>query len=349
MRHRKNILVLSIILGLGNSFCQAQTGGTKTYEFLNLPTSARAAALGYNVLSISDNDISLVNTNPSLLNPEMHNNLVLSFVDYFADINYGYATYARSFSKTGNFAATLQFIDYGTFTSADPTGSIQGSFGANELALNLSWGRSLDSNFSIGASLKGIYSSFESYTSTGIAVDVAGSFILPEQFLSISLIARNIGLQLSTYSSTGSEDLPLEIDLAVSKRLEHVPLRFSIIATNLQKWDLTYTDPFLIETDPLTGEEKQKNGLSGFPDKLMRHFIFGAELQPVKALSLRLGYNYQRRQQLKLESKMGMVGFSWGIGLKISKFQLNFAHSIDHLAGAPNYISLSTNFGDFLK
>jgi hypothetical protein len=67
---------------------------------LNLPTSARAAALGYNVLSISDNDISLVNTNPSLLNSEMHNILVLSFVDYFADINYGYATYAHSFSKT---------------------------------------------------------------------------------------------------------------------------------------------------------------------------------------------------------------------------------------------------------
>lgn len=338
-----------MILGLGNSFCQAQTGGTKTYEFLNLPTSARAAALGYNVLSISDNDISLVNTNPSLLNSEMHNNLVLSFVDYFADINYGYATYAHSFSKTGNFAATLQFIDYGTFTSADPAGTIQGSFGANELALNLSWGRSLDSNFSIGASLKGIYSSFETYTSTGIAVDVAGSYILPEKFLSISLIARNIGLQLSTYSSNGREDLPLEIDLAVSKRLEYVPLRFSIILTNLQKWDLTYDDPFLVETDPITGEETQKNGLSGFPDKLIRHFVLGAELQPVKALSLRLGYNYQRRQQLKLESKMGMVGFSWGIGLKISKFQLNFAHSINHLAGAPNYISLSTNFSDFFK
>lgn len=344
---RTYITLLLIVNTLNTSI--AQTGGRSTFEFLNLPASARASALGSNLLSISDNDVSLVYSNPSLINPELHNNISLSFVDFYSDISYGYATYAHSFSHTGTFAGTVQYINYGTFIEADPTGLQQGNFTASEVALNVGWGRQLDTNFTIGANIKGIYSSFETYNASGLAVDVAGSWIIPEERMSLSLIARNIGLQLKTYATGDREPLPFDLTLAFSKRLEHVPLRFSVLLTSLHKWDHTYEDPLIIKTDPLTGEQKKVSGLKGIPDKVMRHVVLGAEFQPVRALSLRLGYNYQRRQQLKVESSMSTVGFSWGIGLRISKFQFNYARSNDHLAGAPNYISIATNISDFLK
>lgn len=343
MRIFKPSFIIFLIFIVSEIHSMAQTGGRSTFEFLNLPASARASALGCNVLSISDNDISLVYTNPSLINPELNNNLSLSFVDFYSDISYGYATYARSLSKTGTFAGTVQYINYGTFTQADPTGQPQGTFTASEVALNLGWGRQLDTNFTIGANIKGIYSSFETYNASGLAVDVAGSWILPEERISLSLTARNIGLQLTTYRPGDREPLPFDVTLAFSKRLEHVPLRFSVLLTNLHKWDLTYEDPLLVKTDPLTGQQKKVSGLKGIPDKVMRHLVLGAEFQPVRALSLRLGYNYQRRQQLKVESSMSTVGFSWGIGLQIKNFQFNYARSNDHLAGTPNYISIVTN------
>ena len=57
----------------------AQIGGDNVYEFLNMPASARVAALGDNFLASKDNDITLTLTNPSLITRNMDNHLSLSF------------------------------------------------------------------------------------------------------------------------------------------------------------------------------------------------------------------------------------------------------------------------------
>jgi hypothetical protein len=64
-------------------------------------------------------------------------------------------------------------------------------------------------------------------------------------------------------------------------------------------------------------------------------------------LSIGAGYNYQRRQEMKVESKTATVGFSWGFGVRISKFHINYARSTYHLNGSPNYISITTCLSDF--
>ncbi|MCD4679491.1 MAG: hypothetical protein K8S00_03795 [Bacteroidales bacterium] len=112
----------------------SQIGGDNTYEFLNLTNSARIAAMGGNILAIKDNDINLSLANPSLITKNMHNNLSLSFVDYYTDVNYGFALYSRSFKELGNFTAAMQFIDYGQFTYADESGEQYGAIGVSEYA-----------------------------------------------------------------------------------------------------------------------------------------------------------------------------------------------------------------------
>jgi len=329
---------------------KAQIGGDNTFEFLNLPASARIGAIGDNYLAAKDGDITLALTNPSLISPAINNFLSLSFVDYFTDINYGFAMYGNTFKKAGSFVGTLQFYDYGKFTYADETGQTYGTFQASDYALNIGWGRELDSSFSIGANFKTIFSSYESYSSWGIAVDVAGSYHNSKKQLTLSLIARNMGVQLSSYYGSQRAPLPFQIDFGLSKRLKHLPFRFFLNYNHIEKWDLTYVDPNdPNQYDPFTGEPKSQSGIADFADKFMRHIVIGGELVFAKVISVRLGYNYQRRQELKVSDKPGMTGFSWGLGLNVKRFNISYARSTYHLGGSPNYFTLTSNLHDLFS
>ena len=348
MKH--NLLRAVYIVAIGLIFSiqlLAQTGGRTTYKFLNLTQSARVAALGGNFVAIHDNDLGLALANPSLITPQMGNSLSLNFTNSFAGTNYGFASYGFNLAKLGNFAGTMQYYSYGKADNTNEYGETNGQFSAGEYAFNLGWGRMLDSVFSIGANVKMIYSSLEIYNSWGMAVDVTGSYVPNESFCA-SLLFRNIGRQITAYTAEGVEPLPFEIQAGISKKLAHVPFRYSILLQHLEKWDLTYTDPNA-PVDPFTGETTPPSDLEKFAGNVMRHLVFGGEFIPAKFLSIRIGYNYLRRQEMKVVSRPGSVGFSWGFGLKVSKFNFNYARAAYHLNGSPNYLSISTNLGDWGK
>lgn len=347
MNNKLAYVLLSVILIIVNNSSSAQIGGNNTYEFLNLTSSARIASMGGDFLTIYDNDITLVESNPSLINSAMHNNLGIAYVDFFSDVNYGFATYARSFKNIGNFAASMKYINYGKFDYATVNGERNGQFNAGETALNIGWGRQLDTLFSIGANLKFIYSSLESYNSFGMAVDVAGSYISRDRSFAVSLIAKNIGRQITAYQGGNIEPLPFELQIGLSKKLKHLPFLYSILFNNLEKWDLRYDDPAQTQTDPITGEVIEDSGIEEFVDNFMRHIVIGGEITIAKIISIRGGYNYRRRQEMKVTTKPGTVGFSWGVGIRISKFHFSYARSAYHLVGSPNYITLTTNLSDF--
>lgn len=345
----KRILLLLICLYfLGIPiYSLGQIGGDNTYEFLNLTSSPRIAAMGGDFLPINDNDITLASSNPSLINPGLHNYLGASFVDFYSDINYGHATYSRTFNNVGSFIGSVNYINYGSFDYAESTGERAGSFHAGETAVNIGWGRQLDSLFSIGSNLKFIFSSLESYNSFGIAVDVAGSYTSRDKSFVASLIAKNIGRQITTYEGGNAEPLPFELQIGLSKRLKHLPFRYTVLYNHLEKWDLRYEDPSTQQIDPISGQPIEDNGFEQFADNLMRHIVFGGEIIISKNLSIRGGYNYKRRQEMKIPDKTSTVGFSWGFGFRVSKFHFSYARSAYHLVGSPNYIAVTTSLSDF--
>jgi hypothetical protein len=346
----KNKLLL--LLGISASlFSNAQVGGNNTYEFLNLPISARLTALGGNNISTRDNDLNVALANPALLTDSMDNNVSLSYINYFADVNYGYAAYAKKIKNIGMFSAGLQYLDYGKFERADEVGNKDGVFYANEMCLSLSYARSvLDSNLFVGATIKTIYSNLESYTSWGSALDLGATYVRPKKDFALGLVIKNIGRQWTTYAGV-KEPLPFEVQIGFSKKPKHVPFRFSVVYENLEKWDLTYVDPAnpVATVDPLTGEEIKQNKYKIFGDKLMRHMVFGGEFIITKNFFLRAGYNYQRRKELKIPEKRGMTGFSFGFGLRIYKFHFSYGRAVYHLAGATNNFSISFDINSFYK
>ncbi|MDY6800509.1 MAG: type IX secretion system protein PorQ [Bacteroidota bacterium] len=342
----KNLLVVLILFFSIQSI--AQIGGSHTYSFLNLINSARVASLGGDVIAINDNDINLTYHNPALLNAEMKQDFVLNYINYFTDINYGYAAYATSLKNKGMFSGGIQYINYGKFIAADEKGIITGEFKAAEYAINLIYSRSIDSSFHVGVNVKPIISTLEKYTSFGLAADFGVLYRNSDNLFNAALVIKNLGTQLKGYTNE-RETLPLNIQVGVSQKLRHAPLRFSVTLDHLEKPDLTYDIPESESVSDSFFEEPEESKIDQIADQVMRHVILGIEFSPLENLYLRAGYNYRRRKEMLIESKTSTIGFSWGFGVKISKFHISYGRATYHLAGATDHFSITTNLDQLGK
>ncbi|HEV7230000.1 MAG TPA: type IX secretion system protein PorQ [Bacteroidia bacterium] len=334
----------------------AQIGGTSIYEFLNLSNSARASSLGGTVISIQDHDLNLAVINPALLDSTLDNQLALNYTKYLPDvnINYGFVSYAKHFKDIGTFDANLQYINYGRFKETDVTGVETGSFSAADYSFNVGYGKPLgkpDSSkqFSVGANVKFISSQYYNFNSTGAAADIGINFLNIRHNLSASILVRNMGRQFTDYVSGNAEPLPFEILAGISFKPKHAPFRLTVTGTHLETWDLTYIDPANppLTTDPLTGQPIIQHPFRIWSDKLMRHLLFGGEVLLSKNFNIRLGYNYERREELMVQSRRGLIGMSFGFGFRIYKFHFSYGHAAYHIAGGSNTFSITTNLSDF--
>ena len=322
-----------------------------TYNFLNMTSSSRVAALGGTIVPIYNPDIQIVASNPSLINPTMHNSLSLAYVDYYNDINIASIQYGRTFDKIGSFVGTVQYNNYGDFYYSDEGGIQDNStFAVSDYIINIGWGRRLNDKFSIGANLKFAGLQYENNSSFAMAVDVAASYQSQNNWV-VSLVARNIGAELYNNYQGFRSELPFKMQAGLSKKLEHLPLTFIIVYDNIQKWDLTYNDPLDLENnyDPITGEMKKKSKLDAFANNLFRHIVVAGELNLGKNLVLRVGYNYGLRQNMKSPTKKGAVGLSYGLGINVYKFTISYSRSEMHIHGSPNYFTITTNLDSFKK
>lgn len=340
----RKLSLLFFLQVLFYTVAHGQIGGEYTYDFLNLTNSARMAALGGNQVAINDStDLNVSYNNPSLLKSDMRNQLALNYVDYFAGINYGYASYSFGTPLPGNFAVGVHYINYGKFTEALETGEKTGStFGAAEYALNLIWSNSYK-QFTYGVNLKPILSTLENYQSFGLAADLGITYFSKNQGTTVALVARNIGTQLKTYyDGAEKETIPFDLQFGLSQRLQHAPIRLAATLQHLQKWDLA--KPTADNSGATTVYTEDK-----FTKKLMRHLVLGVELLPSPNFTIRAGYNYQLRQEMKLDEKMSTVGFSWGFGFRVKRFQINYGSARYHLAGASNIISVAINLSEGMR
>ena len=349
MRYRPLLFLLVFLLP---NTLVAQVGGEYVYEFLNLPNSARITALGGSLITVRDNDQSLAYGNPALLNAAMHNNVSFNYNFHFAEINTGYATYARYFDQIDmTFHGGFQFINYGEFDSADPQGNLTGTFDASELAFVIGASRALDERFTLGANLKVVSSQLESYNSTGLMGDLAAIYFNEEKNFTAAFVMKNMGGQLTTYEPGVSEPTPFEIQFGLSQRLKYLPFRFSVIMHDLQRWNLLYDNPNSQEQGSLFGPEPEKSQFNMEVDNFFRHFIFSGEflLGKAETVRLRFGYNHQLRKELTVNNLRSLAGFSAGFGFKVNRFQIDYGLGVYHIAGSTKHLSISTNIDSFRK
>lgn len=328
----------------------AQLGGEKTYQFLNYINSARVEGAGGYLIAVKDNDPSLGVENPALLNRDMHGYLVFDYTNQFAGSNFGFTSYTKHYNNIGTFNGSLLYANYGKFSEADVEGVLTGrTFTASDLDLRASFGRPVSERFSIGGNFNFLGSFYEQYTSFGISTTLGASYYNKEKEFSAGLVIKNMGYQLKSYSSNNKEAIPFNAAIAISKRLEHAPFRFSLTYHNLQRFNLLFFDANApLETDPLTGIIIE-NRPPGFGQKLVQHLVIGGELLLSENFHIQVGYNHYVRTLNKVAAKTGATGLSWGVGFKVKRFHLNYGMGKKHISGANNHITISTNIGKKLE
>jgi hypothetical protein len=333
---------LYLIFILFCSVTYGQIGGQSVYQFLNLVTSPRQAALGGKIITIYDNDVNQANFNPATINPEMDNHLAVNYGSYFGEVTYGTASYAYTFDRhLQTFQAGINYVNYGNFQGTDEAGNLTSDFTGSEMALSFGYSFMIpDVPIHFGANAKLISSTLESYNSFGGAVDLGALFIDERNDVNWAFVVRNIGTQFTSYSGT-QEKLPLEVLIGVSQEVENVPIRWHLTLENLQQWNIAFSNPARAVGSIDGGSTPEK---VSFFNNALRHLIFGVELFPKKSFNVRLGYNFRRGEELRVLEQRNFSGISVGFGLKFNNLKFNYSYSRYTLAGNTSLFGLTINF-----
>ncbi len=337
-------IFLFLALSYLSTSVYGQVGGQSVYQFLNLVTSPRQAALGGKVLTIYDQDVNQVHFNPATINQDMDNRLSVNYGNYYGEITYGTASYAYTFDRhIQTFHWGVNYVNYGSFDGYDENGNPTSSFTGSDVALSMGYAYNIPStDFYVGANLKAINSTLESYNSFGAAIDLGAIYIDEYNGINYAISIRNLGTQITTYAGT-KESLPLEVMAGISQQLENVPIRWHLTLENLQQWNVSFSNPARSQSsiDGTTTPEK-----TSFFNNALRHVIIGAELFPQKGFNLRIGYNFRRAEELRLLEQRNFSGISLGVGLKMGRLKFDYSYSRYTLAANTSLFGLTIDFNE---
>ncbi|MFN2457544.1 MAG: type IX secretion system protein PorQ [Chitinophagaceae bacterium] len=335
-------LLINIFLLLHCCMLQAQTiGGNATYHFLKLPGAPLLSASGGVNISYQAKDAALAANNPALLNEDYHSQLALNFNNFFSGIKAYQLAGAYYHQKINTiFGSSIFFIDYGNIPQTDAAGNINGSFRPTDYVMQLSAAKRYLQKWSYGATVKFIQSNYQQYNSSAMAMDVAVLYTDSANNITGSVAAKNMGFQIKTYSA--SEDLPFDLQIGVTKKLNKAPFAFSFTAQQMHRFNISYND---------TSFNNENNLASGSPffNKLMLHFVFATHVFIGSNLEVTAGYNYLRRAELNLGSSgNGLNGFSAGLRAKFKKLQFQYARAYFQRNTAYNQFGLSILLNQFI-
>lgn len=292
---------------------------TSVFDFLNLPASSHAMALGGKNISLIEDDASLIFHNPALMSSVSDKTLNLNFLTYMQGSKAGNVSFVGAQGERGSWGAMAQFVGYGTIRETDEMGNITGTTGA--LDMNLAGGYSylLSDRWVGGVHGKFLYSNYADYSSIALAVDLGLNYFNDEKDFSFSVVAANLGGQVSAFGET-AESLPMDLQLGLSKGLGHFPLRLHVMFYDMFHWSRAYYSP-----------DGKVKGFQLFAN----HLNLGADLTLWQGrMWLGLGYNFRRGFEMKAAGSSHAAGLTIGAGINIKKIKVGVAYGNYH-TGAP--------------
>lgn len=309
--------------------------GDEAYGFLRLPSSSHVNALGGHTVSLIEPDPSLGFHNPALLGGEMDNMVNLNYMNYISDINAGSAIYTKAFKERGTWGVGATFFNYGNIKEYSDKNDYIGDVSAKDIAVQGFFSYDLSDKWRGGVSLKYLYSSMADYNSMGLGVDAGLSYYDADKKFSFGLAFKNIGAQLKSYYDQ-RQKMPWDIQMGISKQMAHAPIRISLTAMYLNKWNFDYTDD----------SDKDYKGDS-FGKKLFKHLVIGVDWLPSDNLWIGVGYNSKRSMDMKLDGANALAGFSAGAGLHVKMFDVSASVAKYHPSALSVMLSISTALSGF--
>ena len=341
---------LYVLLILSTSAGAQPLGGQQIFSFLDLPTHARVAALCGQVATATRPDGAYHLNNPALADSLPDNQLAISLMPYLAaakyyTLQYGLPIGAKNKVRQGRWAAGLQYLSYGQFILTDPVGNSLGTFTANDYALSLTHART-EGNFTLGATIKAVGSAIETYSAFGVLADLGGIWRHPKKDLTFGLVAKNVGYLLKNYGPTDA-NLPFDLQAGVTVKPRYAPIRLTLTAHHLYRFDISYNDPTLNVRYDLNGNPISQT--VGVVEKIAHHLSVGAELLISTNVHLLVGYNHQQRQEGKLTTGGGGAGISFGASVQARGFQLTYARFASVPTAGTSQLSIRADLNRYLK
>ncbi len=343
--HMQKIFLFLLILFLQFK-ANCQIGGLTSYAFLKLPSSARTAALGGTLNSVIDEDVNQAFQNPSLINQSMHNKLSMSAVNYFNDITFGDFSYALKVKKLSTWVLGIHYINYGDIKGYDENAIFQGNVKAGEQCFYVGYGYQFNKNIIFGSNFKFIASNLAGYISNAIALDFGTTYRSNDSLFTATILLKNMGAQMQRYYTGAlAEPIPYEVQIGISFKPKHMPIRFSFAGTNLQTQNTTFINPNKPKKFDLDSgiEIPQTIPVAA---KIFSHLTVGAEFIIMKKFYLQVGYNYRTRRDMVLEDIKGVTGFSWGFGMRLKSFSFNYGSAQYHVGQTTNHFTLALNLNE---
>lgn len=310
---KKAIIVILTLIACQHIVAQESRSA---YNFLRLPVSAHAAALGGDNITIIDDDQMLIFSNPALLASVSDKTISLSYMNYMAGTSMAGAAFNRVVKEKASWAASAQYIGYGTMRQTGTDGTQLGEFSAKDIAVAGYFSYMLSERIVGGITAKFVTSYIGNYSSIGMGVDLGLNYYDPDHDWSVSLVGKNLGGQLKAYDDE-YDPMPIDIQLGVSKRFAHTPFRVSATLVDLNHWNYKFTN----------------------------HLVVGIDAALSESIWLGAGYNFRRANEMNIDDADGGgthgAGLSFGAGLNLQRFKLNIAYGKYHVSST----SLMLNVG----
>ena len=310
---KKTILVF--LLAMSSFLAFAQESQTE-YNFLKIPLSAHAAALGGENISIIENDPSLIFSNPALAASVSDLTIGLNYMNYMKGANYMGASFVKVAAEKTTIAFAAQYINYGKMKEYDANKTEIGTFSASEMAIEAILAYELANNLVGGITGKFISSNIGQYNSLAAGVDLGISYFNPEKEWSLSIVAKNLGGQIKAYEEDFGR-MPFDLQLGVSKTFEALPVRASATLVDMTHYNYRFAN----------------------------HICLGADLLLSSNIWLGIGYNFRKADEMKIgtgdnQSAHG-AGLSLGAGINLERFKLNLAYGKYHASTSSIIVNLA--------
>ncbi|SRR6056297_594303 len=346
MTLNKGLFSFLLLFTLASAFGQR---GTSIFSFTKLSPSARLTGLGQHGTALIDEDPLLSRANPASLSDQLSLTAGAQFGSLSPGIRFGHAFLSNRSEKTDlQWIAGASFVNYGEFISANAQGLQSGSFDARDLSIYIGVSKRVYERLYAGVSIEYVQSELAEFSSSGMAGHLGLLYLVEEKQFTVGMAWRNIGWQWSPFDGV-NERMRSQLNLAISKRLAHLPLRFSLVYHDLNRWNLLYDSPVGEESSTIgqIAQTEEKSEFALWVDNFSRHLAINAEffIGKKEQFRLRLGYDHQRRKELSLPNWGSLAGFSGGFGVVIRGVSFDYGFGSYHLAGGLHHLGLSARLG----
>jgi len=327
-----NLLITLIIILTSIGAGQNPNLGTAGAQFLKIPVSAHASAMGGAFIGMVD-DATAFFWNPAGLAHVESNAAHFSYIRWFEMFDVNAASFIHNFGDVGILGAGILVFSTGEMeitTEKYPNGTDR-FFDAQDIAIGISYAKHLTDKFRVGITAKYIHQRIWDETANGIAFDIGTQYEIDFQKLVIAMSMTNFGPDMKM----DGPNLAVKYDGDQFLQNRLVPANYETedypLPLNFQfglSFEIYRTDFFAF-----------RGGIDAVhPNDNNERIQFGAEAGIFDQLFVRVGYKSQHDDE--------DFNFGAGVNTFLGSFllKLDYAYSVYNILPDVHFISIGFEF-----